>query len=315
MTPALPIKTLQVQQHFFLVLLFSFINLVHSFSQDVLISGEESVLQNSPLKTKIQYEQEAYQAAIQNALDKAFGSSVVSNYERLTTTEMQGRSVSGNRDIRNNYLNTFPNGIWIQDKSKQCYEEKDAKDHWWTTCKVTGLARKMESADVHFVARTLDGTDPVKNQTEDFVSGETGYLYFKSAEPGYLIVFYDDMKNVQRCIPYNAGKGFDLKIEANKDYLFFSQQLADYIENKNEVDQIEFYSEVPLDFNQFIIIFSPQPFKGYFLNSEEKLEDGYTTFKSMGKDSFHGWLQENRLRNKDLQVQIIGVSIRGMNKE
>jgi hypothetical protein len=310
MIPALPKTTIRIQQHLILVLLFSFMNWVSPFSQEILISGEESVLQDSPLKTKMQYEAEAYQAAVQKALDQAFGSSVTSNYEHLTRTEMQGRSVSAYDDIRNNYLNTYPNGIWIQDKSRQCYEEKDERNHWWTTCRVTGIARKMDAAEVRFIARTLDGTDPVRNQTETFVSGQTGYLYFKSAEPGYLIVFYDDMKNVQRCIPYNASRGFDLKIDANKDYLFFSQQLADYIENRNEVDEIEFFSDLPLDYNQFIIVFSPTPFKGYFLNAEERLEDGYTTFKSLSKDSFHAWLQENRIRNKDLQVHIIGVTIR-----
>src|SRR4030042_5825548 len=118
------------------------------------------------------------------------------------------------------------------------------------------------------------------------------------------------MKIIQRCIPYIASRGFDLKIDGNRDYLFFSQQLADYIENKNDVDQIEFTSDVPLDYNQFIIIFSPTPFRGYFMKDAEKLENGYTTFKSMNKDEFHAWLQENRIRNRDLQVQIIGVTIR-----
>jgi hypothetical protein len=310
MIPFLPKTTASLQQRLFLVLLFSLVCLASLFPQEIIISGEESVLQNNPLTTKPQYEYEAYMSAVHNALDKAFGSTVISNYERLTRTEMEGRSVLNYDDIRNNYLNTYPNGIWIQDKSRQCYEEKDAKDHWWTTCKVTGLARKMDATEVRFIARTLDGTDPLKNQTETFINGETGYLYFRSADPGYLIVFYDDMNNVQRCIPYNASRGFDVKIDANKDYLFFSNELADYMEDRNEVDEIQFVSDIPLDYNQFIIVFSPVPFKGYFLSDEEKFKDGSSTFKSMTKDSFHAWLQENRIRNKELQVQIIGVTIR-----
>jgi hypothetical protein len=315
MNPFLPKTTAPDRQHFFFVLLFSFMVVPFAYTQEKIISGEGSVLHDNPSKTKQQFEFEAYQAAIQNALENAFGSTVISNYERLTQTEMQGRSVASYNDIRNNYLNTYPNGIWTKDQSVEYFEEKDARDHWWTICRVTGSARQMEAAKVRFIARTLDGTDPLKNQTETFISGETGYLYFRSAEPGHIIVFYDDMKAVQRCIPYNAGKGFDLGVDANRDYLFFSQELANYIENKNVVDEIEFSSDIPMDYNQFIVVFAPTPFKGYFLNDSESLEDGYSTFKSMNKDEFHTWLQENRARNKDLQVQIIGVTIRGVEKK
>jgi hypothetical protein len=82
------------------------------------------------------------------------------------------------------------------------------------------------------------------------------------------------------------------------------------LEVPGKVDEIEFYSEIPLDYNLFYIVFSPKPFKGYFLNPAEELEDGYTTFRSMERDAFQKWLQEQRIRNKELQVQIIGVSIK-----
>jgi hypothetical protein len=86
MVPFIVNTTARVQQHIFFVLLFLFINLIFLSAQDILISGEESVLQDNPMKTKFQYEEEAYLAAVQMALDKAFGSSVTSNYERLTFT-------------------------------------------------------------------------------------------------------------------------------------------------------------------------------------------------------------------------------------
>ena len=292
-------------------LLLSFFFPVACFSQEMLVSGEASMPMTNPKITKMQYEYETYQMAVNQSIDQAFGSSVVSNYERLTSTEMEGRSLKSHFDIRSNYLNTYPNGIWVQDKSRECFEQKDLNGKWWMTCKVTGIARKLDAANVRFVAKTLDGTNLSTDHAETFITSESGYLYFKSAEDGYIIVFYDDMNNVQRCIPYNKMTETCLKVKANTDYLFFSEDHASYLDSSSLVDEIEFYAESPLDYNQFYILFSPKPFSGYLLEPLKNLGDDYTSFKSMSREYFHSWLQENRIRNKDLQVQILGVMIRG----
>jgi hypothetical protein len=299
------------QQYVFSILLLLFYNSIFVFSQEVLVSGEASVLINDPLKTRLQYENEALNLARDNAVDKAFGTSVMSNYERLTVTEMQGRSVAFNSDIRGNFISTFPNGTWNKDVTKICVEEKDANGNYWLKCRVTGYAGKIESAKVQFIAYTLDGLNPRLNKSEMFINRESGYLYFRSPEKGYIVAFYDDLKTVQLCIPYNAIEENYLKIDGNREYIFFSPEKSDYLSDKKQVDEIEFYTEMPVDYNQFYILFSPTPPGVYFYNPAEKLEDGYTTFKSMERKDFNSWLQENRTRNKDLQVQIIGVTIKG----
>ncbi len=297
------------QQYGFPILLLLMFNCFMIYSQEILVSGEGSVLANDLLKTRAQYENEALLIARTDAIDKTFGSSVMSNYERLTITEMQGRSVAFNSDKRSNYLNTFPNGIWLRDESKHCYEKKDENGNFWYTCSVTGYARKIETAPVKFIAFTLDGTNPLIDKSETFANGESGYLYFRSPEKGYVIVFYDDLEKVQRCIPYNYSSDNFFTVDNNREYIFFSKEKNDYLSDSNLIDEIEFYTEKPIDYNQFYILFSPTPFSGYFYDPPQKLENGYSTFKSMNSDSFHSWLQENRIRNKDLQVQIIGITI------
>jgi hypothetical protein len=297
------------RQYIYFVLLLFIIKPNFLFSQEFPVSGESSVLINDPLITRLQYENKALNMAMENAIDNAFGTSVMTNYNRLTVTEMQGRSVAFNSDIRSNFISTFPNGIWIKDSTKNCIEEKDEKGNYWLTCKVAGYARKIESAKVQFIAYTLDGINPQLNKSETFNNGEDGYLYFRSPDNGYIVIFYDDMKKVQRCIPYNASKENYFKVDGNREYIFFSRNKSDYLSDKNNVDEIEFFTEMPLDYNQFYVLFSPTPFSGYFYNPPEKLEGRYSTFKSLDRESFHSWLQENRTRNKDLQVQIIGVTI------
>lgn len=297
------------QQYALIVLLSGIITCHQLVAQEVMVSGEASVLENNTVKTRLQYEYEALMMARENALETVFGTSVMSEYTRSTVTEMHNRSVAFNSDKRNNFVSTFPNGIWVKDESHTCNEEKDLKGNYWLKCNITGYARKIESPKINFITYTLDGTDPNLNKSDSFTEGESGYLYFKCPDSGYIIVFYDDMEKVQRCIPYNSSNENYFQVTGNRDYIFFSKNKSDYISDKNQVDQIEFFTEMPIDYNLFYVLFSPVPFSGYFYNPPEKLEKGYTTFKSLDRESFHSWLQENRVRNSNLQVQIIGVTI------
>lgn len=298
------------QQHI-LLLLLSFLVSWNKvlIAQEIFVSGEGWVLANDLMKTKAQFENEALMIARENAIEKAFGSSVMSNYERLSETEMLGRSVGFHIERRSNYLNTFPNGIWLRDESKNCSESRDENGNYWYKCQVTGYARQIETAKVSFIAHTLYGTNPTINRKESFYNGERGFLYFRSPENGYIIVFYDDMDKVQRCIPYNYTTDNCFLVENNREYIFFSKERGDYLPDSNVIDEIEYYTEKPIEYNQYYILFSPTPFSGYFYNPPEKLEGGYTTFKYLSSESFHTWLQENRIRNKELQVQILGVTI------
>ena len=291
------------------VLLFVVMQATGLYGQEQRVSGEATTLENDLQKTKRQYEIETLEMARQNALDKAFGSSVESRYERLNITEMEGRSVSANREIRNNYISTFPNGRWIKDISKSTVETQDENGNWWMTCTVTGYARKIESAEVRFTAYTLDGSDPQKDIEDSFTEGEEGYLYFRSPEEGNVIVFYDDFKTVQRCVPYNVSSENYIRVKANNDYIFFSGGENDYLPDKTKMNGIEFYTELPRDYNLFYVLYSPVPFTGYDVNNPDSLSAGYTTFHWMDRNDFQDWLQEQRVRNKDLQLKIIGVTI------
>jgi len=291
---------------YFLFLLPGFLS-----AQETRVSGEASGLMNNPAISKYQYEEKTYRMAVNNAIEKAFGTSVVSNYERVTSTKMEGRSLVSHSDLRNNYLNTFPNGVWVADENRKCYESKDDHGNWWMTCEVVGLAREVEAARVLFRAQVMDGTDPNTDISENFQSGESAFLHFKSPEDGFITIFFNDMQKVQRCVPYNRMPGNCLKVESNREYFFFSSdpEHCTYTDPAY-VDEIELYTENALEYNQFIVLFSKEPFKGYLLEEEVKNKDGYSGFKSMSGDDFHSWLQENRLRNKNLQIQILGVVIK-----
>jgi len=296
-------------------ILFLFVLLCTCFTsviqaQKTHIQGEAEILIHDPLLMK-QYEFEVLQDAINNALFKAFGSSVVSNYESVSETSMSGRNIISSTQSRSQYINSFPNGIWLENKKDPDYSTyKDKKGNWWLKCVVSGYGKVIQSTPVEFIAEPLDGTNILTDKSNSFMSGESGYLRFKSAKTGYLIIFYDDFNTVQRCLPYNKMQSEFIPVAANKDYIFFSPEHADEMLESIVVDQIEFYTEKGLEYNQFYVLFSPKEFALPILEQETYQEDNYASFKSVNRKSFHKWLQNSRSKNNNLQVEIIGVTIK-----
>ena len=294
-----------------IILIFSISS--NLYSQKVPVSGEGECLIRDNRLIKL-YEHEALQMAINNALYKTFGSSVSSNYEKLTEIEMEGRAVLEHSEQRSQYINTFPNGVWREHKKDPEYSTyKDQKNNWWIKCKVEGYAEEVLLSPTTFTVKTLDGIDFIKDETYNFVSGESGFLYFRSGVDGYLIAFYDDFNTVQRCLPYNNINEEYFFINANEDYLFFSPNNTQKNIDPKEVDEIEFYTSKELEYNQFYILFMPKEINLPPLENELILDDGYKSFKTLNRDKFQKWLQNARLKNKEIQLEIIGITIKDNN--
>jgi len=296
-----------------LILLAYVVSITSAFSQGkkaIKIKGEASVLIQDNF-TKKEYESIAYLEATQKALHDAFGAAVFSTYETYEYYIEKSKSIDSHVSAREHYIHTYPNGVWMKDEKEPVYEEvKDKNGNHWMKCLVTGLAREIETAKAQFTVYTLDGINTEMNRTTDFVHKEQGYLYLKSPEDGYLICFYDDMKIVQRCLPYSACEEQQVTIEKNKDYIFFSPEHTNYNVGTEHIDEIEFRTDRMLEYNQLYILFSPTPFEKYQLEQFKRLKNGYRTFPYMERGKFHEWMQGNRIKNDDLQMQIIGMIIK-----
>lgn len=276
----------------------------------IIVKGKASILMNQESFTKQAYENLAYFEATQNAIDSAFGTSVLFNYETYHRYKVNGRSITDNFDSREYYIHTYPNGEWVKDiEPQKCEEVKDQYGKFWMNCSVIGYAREIAATKVQFKAYTLDGINIKINKTTEFINKEQGYLYFKSPSDGYLICFYDDMNSIQRCIPYNSSKTHQLEVKSNKDYLLFSKEHASYGIQPQHIDEIEFQTERQIEYNQIYLLFSPSPFPNYLLEDSETYINGYSSFKQIKREEFYKWLQKQKLKNSKLQLQIIGITI------
>jgi len=295
-----------------ILLLFLFIPVSYGKKKEKKVSASESILMHDEFISVGTYRELAKEQAINKALEKEFGSTVVSNYEQIRTTTSTGqRQVDTHQDIRHNYVNTFPNGKWLKPLKESEYEQlEDENGNMWMKCTVVGLAEPIESATVNFISKILGSEDPSKNSRESFTSGESGYIYFKSPVDGYIAIYFDDLNRIQRCLPYNAYDGSCFRVKANKDYLFFSTEKCDYLKNKGSVDEVEFFTDRDYENNRFYILFSPVPILAPLLKKPEKMEGGYSSFWHTESHLFMQWLEETRIRNKQLQVQIIWITIK-----
>ena len=271
-------------------------------------SAEVLILDNNLIK---KYEFEAQQAAINNALYEAFGSSVVTNYEQLSKTEMKGQSLINASEQRIQFINTYPNGVWKKELSSPGYNTyKDERGNWWLRCEVYGIAEKITVPPVKFIAKTLDGEDFIKDETFNFISGESGYIYFRSPVKGFMCVFYDDFKSVQRCFPYNSMENEMFPVKQETDYILFSKNPQGFNADTLLVDEVEFFTNEELEYNQFYILYSPEKIALPTVNDFRKTDQNYTTFKTLTRGDFQRWLQKCRISKIDVQVKIIGITIR-----
>ncbi|MBN2640743.1 MAG: hypothetical protein JXR78_03735, partial [Victivallales bacterium] len=93
------------------------------------ITATEEILMNNEFVSIRTYQEMAMEQAINKALDQAFGSTVIDNYEHISGTISKGHhSVNSFQELSNNYINTFPNGRWVKSVKAPSYQQyKDDK--------------------------------------------------------------------------------------------------------------------------------------------------------------------------------------------
>lgn len=205
-------------------------------------------------------------------------------------------------DVRGIWLETIGDTIWSSPKhladGSIIYEVN-----------MRGKIMEMNSAPIAIKTKLLfNGTDPDKNEIRDFTfyDGDQMYLYFKSPIDGYLAVYlvdHDDNMTTQRILPYNNEPGGIHRVKADTDYVLFSAEKAEPRE-KQLVRGCTMRSNTNHDFNQFFIIFSPNP----FIKAIDQGFDENMPSRLSYKD-FQKWLSKNRRGDLQMCVEKIFVDI------
>ena len=241
-----------------------------------------------------------------DAVAKRFGT-IVSDENMSFVREKDAASSSDffslqEGDVRGIWLETIGDTLWSTPKHL-------ADESVYYEVRMKGKIMEIKNAPIALEMKLLfNGTDPVKNEIRDysFQDGDEMYLYFKAPVDGYLAVYivdYDDNMTTQRILPYPGEPGGIHKVVADTDYILFSKDKAEP-SVKPLVRGCVMRSRTSHDFNQFFVIFSPNPFTKAADQTIDEDLPSVIDFRD-----FQKWLSKNRRRDLQMWVEKIFVDI------
>lgn len=205
-------------------------------------------------------------------------------------------------DVRGVWLETIGDTIWSTPQhmadGSVIYEVR-----------LKGKIMELKNAPIAIETKLLfNGTNPDRNEIRDFTfhDGDEMYLYFKSPVDGYLAVYivdYDNNMTTSRILPYDGELGGIHKIMADTDYILFSKEKAEP-GVRALVRGCLMRSRTNHDFNQFFVIFSPNPFSK---TTDQFVGENLPSVLNF-KD-FQKWLSKNRQRDLQMCVEKFFVDI------
>lgn len=231
-----------------------------------------------------------------DALAKKYGTTVS---QMLRQTD---RARSGHES--NDFLalsQTELKGIWIADMGEPEYEVAHDKDgHFIVTCKIRGMAREISNKSANFESLALRNTTTRQGAETNFRHGDDLFLLVNSPEDAYLAVFLEDeSRNVLRLLPYTTDAVGRVKIQKNKDYVFFNPKAG---QEFGTVDELQLTAPDALEYNRIYVVLSPEPFALPVMNATSGLP--LTTTASFAK-----WLMKARNNDPDMGVNTINIQI------
>ena len=244
-----------------------------------------------------------------DAIEKAFGSLVLQGNTMYTTNnDISGKVES--KSVFNSISDVNVKGEWIEDINPPDVKYfKGDQDEFWISVVVKGRVRELKSIPTSFVTSTL--VCPKENcKTEVFNSGQKLIIYFKAPNNGFVSIYLDDTKEVVRLLPYtknNESNTFEVK--ADQTYYFFSNS----DKKQSNVDEVELFTDSEMEQNRLIILFATNDFAKPLLNAPKTEEINglqYTIPMSSSIENFQNWLQKMRSYNKNIEQEIINITIK-----
>jgi hypothetical protein len=228
--------------------------------------------------------------AKEKALEEVFGRDIYQG-NVMTIDEQSGEITS----VSESYVK----GSWVSTSSEDCEKVIDAKGNIWMRCTVKGRAKELTKPPIHFLAEPLDCPDK-RCKTSAFLNDEDFFVFFQSPVDGYVAAYLMMEDQVQCLLPYEGMDGSSRPVEADQQYVLFSEKQApDYF----------MFTEKNMETNLLIVIFSPQDFSKPILNKDIPDSDHYELPKQLSIEEFQRWLGRQRAAYEDLAVKNIVVTI------
>ncbi len=231
---------------------------------------------------------------IANEFGTYIGSSSITRLENTNgESNVQTLSLAGS-EVR---------GEWIETIGDPIYEIAYQDGMLAVKVTISGRIREITSASIDIKTKVLkNGTDD-RFESGEFRIGDALYLSFQSPVDGYLTVYlYDGSETVYCLLPYQSQSSGQIKIKADKRYVFFSPE--DDIQ-PGIVDAYVMTCAGEMELNRIYVIFSPHLFTKALTSEKHDV----TLPKMLPFADFQKWLGKCRKQDLDMTLNIKDITI------
>ena len=275
-----------------------------SFAGDIKhISITYEYISDNPNETPEQAERTAIQMAQQKALEEHFGLDVVGITSTMQRNRQEGQKVSSSSDVFS-MRETSVRGEWIETTSQKVLEKTFEKGFWHVRVYIEGRARN-HSTDKPEIQYAFINNAHDKQNRDQYYDGDDIFLHFTSPVSGALCIYLVDTEQNAYCLlPYQSNAVGYQPIEANKDYLFFSEMVDP------NADEYTLNTMQSSEQNALYVIFSPNTFtkavdKQAGTNWRDEQLPRFLSYEDLMK-----WLARNQTRDENMVVRREVVTIR-----
>lgn len=290
-------------KHVFLIICALLICLVSLAGDIKHISITYEYISDNPNETPEQAEQTALHIAKQKALEEHFGLDVVGITSTMQRNHQEGQKVSSSSDVFS-MRETSVRGEWIETTSQKVLEKSFDKGFWQVKVYLAGRARNHSTDKPEIQYAFINNTHDKQNR-DQYYDGDDIFLRFTSPVSGALCVYLVDTEQNAYCLlPYQSNAVGYQPIEANKDYLFFSEMVDP------NADEYTLNTMQSSEQNALYVIFSPNTFtkavdKQAGTNWRDEQLPRFLSYEDLMK-----WLARNQTRDENMVVRREVVTIR-----
>ncbi|MDE7411609.1 MAG: DUF4384 domain-containing protein [Paramuribaculum sp.] len=183
-------------------------------------------------------------------------------------------------------------GEWLGDERDPEISIEYVDGNLVFTAKVWGRAREVIRAttDVKWhIQKDLDG---VKIDSDNFMDGERIFVRFQSPADGYVAIYLVTDDQTVCLLPYRKDNTGRYKIKGGKEYLFFDRTVDP------SASYYKLNTDKPLEYNQLVMIFSPNPFTKCIDKSGDILH-----LNALNQTDFAKWLLKNQRADKEMMIE------------
>jgi hypothetical protein len=258
---------------------------------------------NNPNEGPEQAKINAFVAAKQKALEERFGLDVSKITNTLQINRNDGKEVKSSSNVFS-VGEVAVRGEWIETISEQVLSQSYVNGFWVVKVRVDGRARNYstEKADIQYTfLKDVDDMDaPVA-----FRDGSDLFLRFISPVAGQLCVYLvDETQNAYCLLPYMNNQTGSQRIDANKEYIFFSTKYD------NDADEYTLNCERSLEHNGIYLVFSPNDFtKAVDKQGGKNFRDAQLP-RELTYEALMKWLTKNQTCDENMVVRREVVTIR-----